>query len=233
VGASGYTVSRTHGGIRLTLHVARRSYPRRALIPVTARLTNLTRKGLYVEPPHPSQLEDGCDGFAFFYAARSNGANAEPAQTILSPSGGCPVDTPVPLPVGRSVVEREMIVLWTGRIYAEAGTSFRRGRGWRVGPGVKEGPTATVRLYSARAPVISVKRISGIATVHRPPGARGRMYYRDWAICGTSERAVPAWTPAARPQVSVPCRPAQQWHIDVAWLNTPVASVHVGVQHAD
>lgn len=206
----GYTVSRTAAGERLTLHFARRSYPRRALISVTARLTNLSRRGLHVDPPRPAAMHGECGGLAFVYAARPNGANAEPPAAAYYPFPGCGVDFPVPLPVGRSLVEREWVVLWTGRIYTEAGD-------------IKDGPMARLRLYNARAPVISVNATTGTATVHRPPGAEGKMYYRSYGVCGASGWGILAWTAARRPAVVAPCAPISQWHIDVAWRDTPVA----------
>jgi hypothetical protein len=56
------------------------------------------------------------------------------------------------------------------------------------------------------------------------------MYYRDWAICGEYEGEIPGWTVATSTTVAAPCPLFQQWHVDVAWLGTPVASLNLGVR---
>jgi hypothetical protein len=138
----------------------------------------------------------------------------------------CPVALPVPLPIGHSIVERQLIVLWSGRIQAQA-MAWDHRHGHRAF--VLNGPIAHLVLYRAPAPTIRADMKKGKAAVQPPPGASGFLYYRNWGSCQLSlgVRDAPNWTKSKRATISLGCLQVEVWHIDAGWINSPVSSVNL------
>lgn len=222
---SGYTVSRTSDGVRLTLHFGRRPYPAHALVAVTAILRNLSHRNLAVQGT--GRTFGPCSGPAVsMVSVNAQGKDVEPIPPIPVPIPDCPFIPPNDLPIGHSAVEHQLIVLWSSRLHVTAQLFNHRhnsDQGFSF-----QGPAVRFRLHRSPAPTISVRNTRGlsIAVISPPPGARGPLYYRSWGACSFAFY----WTPLRTPVVSSGCFQPKQWHLDVAWLNSPVTTLNLGVR---
>jgi len=226
-GASFYSVSRIADGIELTLQFGRPDYPRHALIAATATLRNLSHPNLAVERSRrPFGL---CSWPAVsFVSANAAVQNVEPAQPIPVPVPPCPFPGVVDLPIGQTFVEHQIVVLWSSRLMATAQVFNHVDNGY---DGFSfQGPTARFRLHSAPAPTVTIQQAGAYsaALVSLPPGAQGRLYYRSWDTCGAVLRPAVAyyWTQLYTHRLVSSC---DKWHLDVAALNMPVATLNLGV----
>jgi hypothetical protein len=220
---SGYTVSRTSDGIQLILHFDRREYPAHALIAVTATLRNLSHRHLAVE--HTFAWRGPCSWPAISIGSvDSRGRSAEPVPPIPFPIPDCPYPGADNLPIGHSIVEHQLVELWSSRLIARAQVYNRvhnEYRGYTF-----QGPIVRFRLDHAPAPTLSVQKVHGFtgAAISLPSGVRGPLYYQSWGTCSSTF----FWTRFRGRVVASGCLHPQQWHLDVAALNSPVASLNLG-----
>jgi hypothetical protein len=226
---AGYTISRTVDGVQLTLAFDRRDYPAHALVAVTATLRNVSHQHLAVQR---ARLPYGlCSWPAILMVSiNARGEDVEPVPPIPAPLPPCPFPGTIDLPVGHSMVEHQLIVLWSPRLRVTAQVYNHAGNGY-MGFAF-QGPTAHFRLHLAPDPTISTATAGGTltATISPPPGARGPLYYRSWGDCAAGQNLSYAfyWTRAHGHTVSSGCAHPTRWHLDAAWLNTPVASLNLG-----
>ena len=234
--SSPYTVSRTTNGIQVTVHFRRHAYQARAQIAVTATLRNISHQHLAVSRTrYPYGL---CSWPVIsLVSVDATGRNAEPLPPIPAPVPSCPFLIPKTLAIGGSIVEHQFIVLWTPRLRITAQV-FNFAHNCYCGFELS-GPSAHFQLFSSQAPTIALRNEGGITTaaITPPPGAHGPVYYRSWGSCDTPYgqpvpgRQVAAayyWAPWQTRIISSGCSAPQRWHLDVAWLNTPVASPNLG-----
>jgi hypothetical protein len=226
--APGYTVSRTADGVEIVVHFERRAYLAHALVPVTVTLRNLSHPHLAINrfiARYPVTL---CSGPPVsVLAVNAKGLSAAPPSRIAAPATFCPMPHSERVPIGHSVVEHLLVPLWSPRLLVDARlANFIR----RCFCSFRFTGAFTVRLglYPAPAPTIHLRMVAGheTAIVSAPPGARGPMYYESWGSC---TQYVYYWTPLRRDVVSPGCLHPRQWHLAVAWLNGPVATIEQGV----
>jgi hypothetical protein len=229
-GQSGYTVSRTANGIQLTLHFAHQNYPKRALIAVTATVRNLSHPNLAIQR---SRLNFGiCSAPSIqIVAVNAKGQSAEPVSPIPPLIPPCPYPGTVDLPVGHVFVERQLVTLWSSRLQITASVLNHIGRSYQGFP--FHGPAVRLHLYHVPAPTISIQQIGGstVAAVSPRVAVRGPLYYISWGNRNVQQNAPVSayyWTPANGRVVSCRCSNPTQWHLEVAWLNTPVAILNLG-----
>jgi hypothetical protein len=226
---SGYSVSRNSDGIQLTVHFQRRAYPDHALVAVTATLRNLSHQHLAVD--RATYPYGPCSGPAVsIVAVNAAGQIAEPVSPIPYPARRCPAPIPRPLAIGRSMTEHQLIVLWAPRLRVTA-QLFNFVHHCYCGFTFPATPVR-LRLYAAPAPTVAVKNTNGgvVATVSPPAGTQGPLYYQSWGSCPDDQTISGAlyWTPWPDRQIVSMCAHPRQWHLDAAWLNTPVASLNLG-----
>ena len=228
---SGYTVGRTANGVQLTVHFDRQAYPAHALVEVTATLRNLSHRHLAV---HRAYSPNGLCSWPVvsIVSVDAAGQPVEPVPPIPRPAPSCPAPPQQILPIGRSLVEHQLKVLWTPRLRIAAHLSnFVHDCycGFEF-----QGPPAQFRLYRAPAPTISVRHQSGatVAFVSPPAGTRGSFYYQSWGSCPGNQMSSGTYYWKSRLDRTIPsvCSNPVQWHLDVAWLNMPVASLNLGAR---
>jgi hypothetical protein len=228
VSASGYTVSSTADGVEVTVHFARRDFPKDALIAVTDTIQNLSHPHLEMTREHPY-------GFCAVPAVSmrsvtATGQSATPVQPMQPHEPNCPAMVPSPVPIGHSYSEQQYLVLWsprleiTARLYTLGHHSYR---GFSF-------PKRTVHftLHAARPGKVTLKHRSGLefASVTPPPGPHGPLYIQSWGECaspGANNSTAYYWIMRRGPTVPAICPAPTQWHLDAAWLNTSVASLDV------
>ena len=231
--SSGYAVTRTANGIQLTLRFQQRDFPAHALIPVTATIRNISHAHLGVSR---SRIPFGvCSSAAVSVrAVNAKGQDAEPPSRIRVPVYPCPFPGVVDLPIGGAFVEHQLVALWSPRVLATPELYNHVNNGYY---GFSfAGPTARFRLHPASAPVITVQpgTVPTAASVSPPAPDAGPLYYRSWGTCANGEQASVAnyWTRARTRVVSSGCSRPKQWHLDVAYLNGPVATLNLGADGA-
>jgi hypothetical protein len=219
----GYSVVRTSQGMRLTLRFARRDEPRHALVAVTATLMNLSNSGLTIE--RSRRPYGPCSWPAIsLQSINAKGRIVEPSPPIQGPVPSCPAPQLVALPVGSRVVEHQMIVLWTSRLQVDLQIDGQACDCQPFG-----GVFVRLHLHAGTSPRILVQNIRGFPTaaITRPPGATGQMYYRSWGDCGFASSSYD-WTALTSGVLSAGCTGRPRWHLDVGWLNSPIASLNYG-----
>jgi hypothetical protein len=224
---SGYTVSRTSNGIQLILYFDRREFPAHALIAVTATLRNLSHRHLAVERGTLSARSLCSRPLIRMVSVNAKGQNVEAMPPIPVPMPDCPHPGADDLPIGHSVVEHQLIELWSSRLISEAEVYNHVKNCYNGCNGYSfQGPIVRFRLHRAPAPTISVQTAGGStsAAISLPPGVRGPLYFRSWGRCSSTY----FWTPLRGRVVPAGCSHPRQWHLDVAALSSPVASLNLG-----
>lgn len=221
-----YIVSRTANGVQITLRFARRSYPQHALVAVTVTLRNVSHANLDVPP---DRLPFGVCSWpdVTLTSVNRRGQPVEPNPVIQPPAFPCPAPLPTDLPRGHTMVEHQMIELWSARLQA-VGQGFNHISNGFYGFSIP-GPTAVLQLQKTAIPTIETGSAGGVmtATMVPAPSAGTPVYYQSWGTCSDGEvrPLVVYWTAVQGATVSSGCAHPVKWHVDMATLNGPVASL--------
>jgi hypothetical protein len=226
---TGYTVSSTSQGVRLTVHFARRDFPRHALIAVTATIRNLSHP--HLETTRMAYRYGFCQGpVVSLDSVTATGQSAAPIEPIPVPRPSCPAPRTTKLPIGHSYSELQFIVLWSPRLRVTANL-FKFVNNCYCGFELR-GPTVRFTLHAARPGRITVQHLGGLefASVTPPPGQHGPLYVQSWGTCpssGPSNETAYYWARRQGATLPAMCPAPTAWHLDVAWLNTSVATVNL------
>jgi hypothetical protein len=216
------------GGLKLTLVVPRRSYPRNALANVQVTLRNVTNHDL-------GYWLTGMDpvGYAAPQAEVLNAAGTivfPPAMPYMPALPG-PVPGLAPLHSGQSVTQSEYIVLRGARIRATQNFMPRMMSNLSLPPYVLTTRPILVRLTSEPAPklILHGDPSHPVLDVTRPPNIQGPMWSVRYADCGFQSTG-PTYTytegwVASNLHMTPGCSPLAGWYVRVAWLNHPVAAL--------
>lgn len=218
----------TAGGLKLTLTVPRRTYPRNALTRVSVSIQNVSRHDIGfwtpgvgpvgVTAPQPEVLDRF--GELFF----------PPVMSAMPPLPG-PAPRVEPLHPGQMVHGRDYIVVRADRIRA----SQRFTPKWlatvqRALNTLVTRPTI-VRLISEPAPNLTLRQTTSgpVVEVTRPAGVTGRVMLLSYADCGVTGSGPGfkysfGWVHSGL-HLTPGCSPVGEWHLRVAWLNHPVAAL--------
>ncbi|HZU13596.1 MAG TPA: hypothetical protein VFB58_12220 [Chloroflexota bacterium] len=214
------SVSVTGDGMRLTLTVPRRVYPRGALIGVRVALTNLSTHVITYVP----RVYGLCNRLALpVDVVDSHGDAVSPLPPIPVPPP-CPAPLPRAVPPGQTISHWVRVAVLANGLRAGATVNMLAGTGNFSGADLAT-PVVRVRLLPASAPAVRVE--AGTATVTKPAGAVGPLYYQGWATCAGQVVGVLSWTRAHGNTVSAGCADPQRWHFVAGWAGYPVAVMSV------
>jgi hypothetical protein len=216
------------GGLKLTLTVPRRSYPRDALAQVQVTLQNVTNHDVgYLTPGYTS---------IGYYAPQAEVLNA--AGTIVFPSAmpylpalPGPVPSLAPLHPGGTVSVSEYIVVRGARIRATQRFMPQMTSNLALPPYVLATRPILMRLTSEPAPKLALHGdpTNPVLDVTRPPNVAGPMLRLSYADCGLGSNTLlysysEGWF-ASKLHLTLGCSPVVGWFVRVAWLNHPVAAL--------
>jgi len=231
VSPAGAQVAVTSGGVRLSLHLAARAYPRNALVPVTVRLENRTRHALSTWQ---------CLAYSLVPEVVGNDGSVQYAP-VLPPPGApfnpCPgpyLDPPVSRIVPGGVVVRQAYVMLRSlrlRATAQLRVNARQGK-----PTILTTPLLRVRPVSLAGPRIRLYTSTPLHVVVSPVVGAGPLLYTEYSSClnraGVEAQlgAVYSTWLAAKGRVFRPfrapgCGAVREWHLFVAQVGRPVARV--------
>jgi hypothetical protein len=240
---SSITVSTTAHGIRLTLEVPRRSYPRNALIRVGLRLTNLSHRDMPF--PHLHDTEGICsdsvmevfnDQGVILYPPAIQTKPGEPTK----PEPGCPVPEigGRQLQPGQTATGSDLEILRARNLHATVYLSWRiRARNrpatfYLSRPIRVRTPTVQVVLTPSRPLRISLSRLSGhvSASVQSEPSLRQTLYANAVSNCdvGRSITYGPSsggWGKQSRHTLYPDCPNPSFWYAVVGYLGQPIGSI--------
>ncbi len=235
-------------GVRISLTLARHSYPRDALITATVTLHNVSRDDRYLPDwppnwggPHSPHIRMRTTGGRLIYQ--------EQLSAFLTPTPGSTSDTYILRP-GASLTRHVRFVLQAEQVQAvalvadgytsfstnRAGTpivpAFRLAQGqWHI-----TSPFATVALSSEPPPALTVtrpRRGTSIQLRVRPSWrVHGAPFFMDSSYCATgantgfTDQQLP-WTVMRGDRVTMKlnpqCRTPQRWRLVVGWPDHRVA----------
>ena len=237
-------------GVRISLTLARHSYPRDALITATITLRNMSRENRYLPDwppnwggPHSPHVRMRTAGGRLIYQ--------EQLSAFLTPTPGSAADTYILRP-GASLTRHVRFVLQAEQVQAVAlvangytsyssngaGTptvpNFRLAQGqWHI-----TGPFTTVALTAEPPPVLTVTRPgphhgASIQLRVRPPwNGHGAPFFMDSSYCafnadvGFTDQQL-SWTVMRGDRVTMKfnprCRTPQRWRLVVGWPDHRVA----------
>jgi len=212
------------GGLKLTLTIPRRSYPRDALARVRVSIRNVAKHDVGywttgvnlpgVASPQAEVLD------------RSGRIVFPPAMPYMPPLPG-PPPTLVPLKAGQTIGMNEYIVVRGAGVRASQRFVPHLSR-----TAMREANILTTHLVSIRltaeAPPKLILRQSpeGPAVdVVRPPNVSGSPLLLTYTDCGVPVNLnySYSWIPSGL-HLTPGCSPVQAWHLRVAWLDHPVAA---------
>jgi hypothetical protein len=219
------TVSAVAHGVKLTLTVPRREYPRNALIRAKLSLENISAEAV----PVLGARFPACR-YQYWAAARvlTKGGKAV-YPPIVSPDEfiSCgPLMFPLQLRPGETLRNTVFLVLRGSHIqgFTALGTEQE--------PIEVETPITTVRLTRKSSPHIRLQTSPVLEAVLRGQAhvRQARLYYYEWASCRDGEPRTMDWTPfsirKARTYSFTPgCENPSEWHLAAGWLNYPIAQV--------
>ncbi len=243
--SSGITVSTTAHGIRLTLEVPRRSYPRNALIRVGLRLTNLSHRDMPY--PHLRDTEGMCSNSAM-EVFNDQGVILYPPAIQIKPGGPTKLDPPCPvqeiggrqLHPGQTAAGSDLDILraknlratvyvfWTMHARNRRGTTVYLSRPVRV-----RTPTVQVVLTPSQPLRVSISRLPGHLSAQVQPRARvhGPLYANENSDCdpgGSISYGGPGsvgWAEQSRRTLYPDCPNPSFWYAVVGYLGQPVGSI--------
>lgn len=210
--------STTRDGIRLSLTVPNSRYPRRALVSVTTRFTNVTHHTLWETP-----MEMGWCRPLQVLAVTLDGAGRAlyplPAPTIGMPE--CAAPRIFVLQPGRSIVQRQFVALLSPRLQARTQVNRQPRRRGFWGADLHT-PLLTLQLIPARPLTVSLVRAPRLAVrVARPAGAHGPPFYLAWSTCRSARFLF--WTRAGSDPIAAPCGGVlREWHLAAGWPGFPL-----------
>jgi hypothetical protein len=231
--ASQLEVSAASHGIRLTLRLSNRIYPRNALVRATVVVQNVSRKRAWV--PYSAECLTWNPGLVVM---DGTGKELYPPglKSFLPPPCPPPVPNGRPLDPGKSLTAHLYAVLRAR--YLHARLDYYRTLNRRPGS-VLSVQTPSIRvppLAAADPPPASLTGAPGSAVlqVSPPPGVHGPPLYEDSAACpytsdtgmqGTQYQQTLFWLRSADATITPDCSPIIEWHVVAGWLNHSVVSV--------
>jgi hypothetical protein len=205
-------------GLRLTLMLPQRMYPRNALVRATVRIQNVGQQTVF------TRIGDGCTStnpFVEVFDWQGRVMDQGPSVTFGNP--GCKHVLGQPFRP-RQVVVRHVFAVLRGR-YLRAVLSIGKSLHSR-----DVGAKLAVRLIAGAAPGVTIGQTAEpFITVRRPAGANGPLYYSGSALCGTATDPQATqvdllWSPVSSPLHSG-CLQTREWHGLVGYLNYPVGEI--------
>jgi hypothetical protein len=229
--ASVYTSQIRSHGVLLSVSLVRRAYPQDALVRVTVRLVNVSRRTLQVDGTEAAVCYQQGPGIR---VTDSSGRKVyPPAIAWLLASCGPPI-SPRPLLPGHIVQRRFLAVLHGDRIQAVVS----------IGASSLEITTPPISLVLKPEPapraVVHITFLSHIDVMASSPSQRGRFYYMESELClatGSNARgAVGSASGMARFQFTTPdlhgryrfstiCGSPTFWNFTGGWLNHRAVTV--------
>lgn len=219
------------GGIKLSLQLAARAYPRNELVPVTVQLENHTRRALTMGTCLADSLVPevvGNDGSVQYPPV------LPPPGAPFSPCPGPYFHPPVSRIAPGGVVARHVYVMLrslrlraTAQLYVNAG---------QVKPTVLTTPLLRVRPVSLAGPRLRLYASTPLHASVAPVVGGGPLLYTEYSSC-VNRAGVEAqlgavystWLAAKgwvfRPFRAPDCGAAREWHLFVAQVGRPVARV--------
>ncbi len=205
-------------GIKLTLSLPQQVYPLDALVRVTVRIQNAGQHTVL------TWIGDGCTSTnPSIEVFGGRGRLMDQGPSIEYDNPGCRAVFGQPFPPGRVVVRRVFAVL-RGPYLRAALAVGKNLHGQDVSAKL------AVRLAAGAAPTVTVDQTGEpAATVSRPPGATGPLYYSGSALCGTAADPQPTQVNLLWSSVSSPlhsgCLQTREWHGLAGYLNYPVVPI--------
>ncbi len=210
----------THG-VKLSLIVPRRTYPRNALIQVTVRLQNVSRRTVLVS--------SGINGPTVVVLDSAKQVVYSPESpfmddTFMSILGGGP-RPPIKLAPHKSWTPTFFVILRGPVLQAQA-LLGARGKELEV-----DGAPVPITLTDAAAPAVLVSDAPTIhATVTPPPGALGPPIVMEETHCsGNGISSEDGWDGASSddltPDFAPDCVSPRTWIAYAGWLGYPIATV--------
>jgi len=217
--STSYLSEKTANGVVVTLMVPKDVYLQNALVRVTVRVQNVTRRPRDVRFPFSL-----CGFDAPGVSVRDDiGRLVYPPAMVPWIAAPCPAAGETLRP-GQTVTFRGYAILRGAHLQQIVDVDKR------VGPHALQTveiatPPITVQLTPAPAPRATISRSgkSLSALIERPPGARGPLLYQSRADCpgGLPNAAVYVlnWTRAPGRSLSPGCAPVGTWLVAAGWLN--------------
>jgi hypothetical protein len=240
--SSDITVSTTAHGIRLTLEVARRSYPRNALIRVGLRLTNLSHRDM--QYPHLNDTEGLCSD-SVMEVIYDQGTILYPPAIQTKPGEPTKLEPPCPvqeiggrqLHPGQTATGSDLDILRARNLHATVYVSWRiRARNRRATvylshPIRVRTPTVQVVLTPSQPLRVSISRLYGrvSASVHSEPGLREPLYANAISNCDRVGSSITygsgGWVQQSRRTLDPDCPNPSFWYAVVGYLGQPVGTI--------
>jgi len=231
VSPAGAQVAVTSGGIRLSLQLAARAYPRNALVPVMVRLENQTRRALSTGT---------CLAYSLVPEVVGNDGSVQyppvlpPPGAPFSPCPGPYLHPPLSrIAPGGSLVRHVYVMLRSLRLRATAQLRVNAGQGK---PTILTTPLLRVRPVSLAGPRLRLYASTALHAAISPVAGAGPLLYTQYSSCLTRagvedqlSAVYSTWLTAKgrvfRPFRAPGCGAVREWHLFVAQVGRPVARV--------
>lgn len=231
VSSSPVSATSVRRGLRLTISVAKPTYPVNALVPVTIVARNVSR--------HNITITRHCTGGYYSYLeARvidAVGRMVYPPPIVGQPPDPCHLAPPDRvLRSGQSMRTHDLVVLRSRRVTPVVVTFVHHGV--NTANPVSVGEAITLRLTKAPPPTAVI--VHGPAATYvaltAPPGAIGPLRYQFWVVCASPDGETSSvghtrrWYIAAENRflpLFSDCPTPSEWHAVAGWMDGPVATV--------
>lgn len=214
------SVSAISSGLRITLTVGQRSYPRDALIVARVEVQNVSGKAVVLE----ATCIKGGQPYApaIITVIGSNGSELFPPALSGEQSESCPPYAPRTLPSGQRLVHRQVVILRAPTVVAVVMLAQQGGSMRPVSARLVLALTANdaPRLVVRTTPALS-------ATV--PGGEQPPWRYKQWVSCSANGRllsyADSGWRQTSGGKFVPLCINTLEWQLVVGRLNHSVAEL--------
>lgn len=219
--ASGVRVDTITHGVKLSLSIPRRTYPRDALVTVTLRLQNVSRHTV------PVSVNNYPDAIVLDAAHQEVYSARDPLfdRALFELHGGPGPRPPMKLRPHRTMVGSYFVVLRGPLLEATA----------VIGPRGNErgihGATLPLTLTYEAPPLVTITTIPTLhATITPPPGVSASPYFVEQTRCADNDIMTGrGWqganTDVLTPEFATDCTKPGAWVAVAGWLNHPVASI--------
>ena len=220
-------ISTVSHGVKLTLMVPRRVYPRNALVRVVVTLRNLSQQDVQIS----GQGMFCCGQYSLGAVVRDTSGQilyaSDRRETPLGPGL-----SPLTVAPRHSMSQRVFLVLRADRV--QGVVQVQKGSDYST----VQTPIVTVRLVTERGPRVILHAAVAdqvTATIRPPTHMKGYLYYLGSYLCGKSD--LPAGLPSfAEPfqlslhrTLTADCSyagtPVSSWYVLAGWLNHPVVAI--------
>ncbi len=219
-------ISTVSHGVKLTLMVPRRVYPRNALVRVVVTMRNLSQQDVQIL----GQGSYCCFPYTLGAVVRDRSDQIVYPGDRSEPTPGPPL-FPLTVAPRHSMSQRVFLVLRAGRV--QGVVQVQKGSDYFT----VQTPVVTVRLVTERAPQVILHAAVAdqlTATIRPPTHMKGYLYYLGSFVCGKSY--LPAGLPFVEPfelslhsRLTADCSyagmPVSSWYVLAGWLNHPVVAI--------